>query len=335
VRVIAARQVQLARRPGPQATEDDFELVDIRLARPAAGEVVVENRFLSVDPYMRPRMDDLPSSFAPWPLHSALDGDAVGTVVASRANGLRPSDWVASEYGWRDRFVASAGELRPVPEPPAGLDHAAFLGVIGATGLTAYLGVEDILQPAPGECVFVTTAAGAVGSVAGQLCRLRGARVVGSTSSGEKLALVTGRYRFDAAFDYRQRDARAALAELAPGGIDGFFDNVGGEQLEAALDAMRLGGRIAKCGAVTSYEGSAPPGPTNLHHIFGKRLIMKGFLVSDHRARVPEFRARMRRWIEDGDVVADDTRVEGLDAAVRAFLGLFTSRNVGKTIVVL
>jgi NADPH-dependent curcumin reductase CurA len=327
--------VWLVRRPGGRAGADDFAIVEVELPPLAAGEVLVENRFLSVDPYMRPRMDDRPSYFAPWPLRCGLDGDAVGVVLESRGDGLAAGDWVASEHGWRDRFVAPASELRPLTEPPAGLDHGTYLGVMGATGLTAYLGVEDVIRPVAGECVYVSTAAGAVGSVAGQLCRLRGARVVGSTSTAEKVALVTQRYGFTAAFDYRRTDPWEALAELASDGIDGFFDNVGGEQLEAALDAMRVGGRIAKCGSITSYDGSAVPGPQNLHHFFGKRLTMTGFLVSDHRARVPEFQARMRHWLDAGDVVADDTRVDGLEAAVTAFVGLFSGTNVGKSIAVL
>jgi NADPH-dependent curcumin reductase CurA len=332
---VTSRQVQLAKRPRGQAREDDFDIVDVQLGPPAAGEVLVENRFLSVDPYMRPRMDDRPSYFAPWPLRGALDGDAVGVVVESRDRSVAAGDWVVSERGWRDRFVAPAGELRPLAMPPAGLDHGAYLGVMGATGLTAYLGVEDVLRPAPGDCVFVSTAAGAVGSVAGQLCRLRGARVIGSTSTDEKVALVTRRYGFAAAFEYRRTDPRRALAELAPDGIDGFFDNVGGEQFEAALDAMRVGGRIAKCGGIGAYDGSPVPGPPNLDHFFGKRLTMVGFLVSDHRARVPVFQARMRGWLDAREVVADDTRVEGLETAVTAFLGLFSGSNVGKSITVL
>ena len=330
-----ARQIELVRRPASQACEGDFRIADVTLPAPRAGEALVENRFLSVDPYMRARMDDRPSYYAPWPLDAALDGDAVGIVVTSRHPVLAPGDWVASEHGWRDRFVAPAAHLRPLPAAPAGFDHGAYLGALGATGLTAYLGVEDVLRPAPGEYVLVTTAAGAVGSVAGQLCRLRGAHVIGSTSTPEKVEHVLGRYHFDAAFDYRLRGTREALAEFAPDGIDGLFDNVGGEQLEAALDAMRIGGRIAKCGAAAEYDAAPPPGPSNLHHFFGKRLTMTGFLVSDHRARAPAFQARMREWLEEGAVVVDETREHGLEAAVPAFLGLFASRNVGKTIVVL
>lgn len=328
------RQIQLARRPRGAAAEGDFELVETVLAPPADGEALVENRFFSVDPYMRLRMSGDSSYFAPWPLRAALDGDAVGVVVRSRAAGLAPGDWVASQHGWRERFVAGAGELRSLGEPPAGHDHGAFLGVMGATGLTAYVGVCDIIVPRPGESIFITTAAGAVGSVAGQISRLLGARTIGSASSDAKVRSVTERYGFDAAFNYRTRSTRRALGEFAPGGIDGLFDNVGGRQLEAALDAMAIGGRIAKCGAASGYDTpTAPPGPRNLHHFFGKRLTMRGFLVSDHHARRPEFERRMRGWLAAGTVVADETRAHGLEAAVPTFLGLFDGANLGKTIV--
>ncbi len=329
----AATQVHLVQRPRERPTTADLALVRVPLPPVGPGEVLVENRFLSVDPYMRGRMRDAPSYFPPWPLHAALDGDAVGVVVASRAAELPAGTWVASEEGLRDRFVAPAGALRPLAPPPPGHTHAAYLGALGATGFTASLGVE-ILDPQPGETVFVTTAAGAVGSVAAQLCKLAGARVIGSTSSPAKAEHAVRAYGFDAVFDYRAEPAAEALARLAPEGIDGLFDNVGGEQLEAALDAMRVGGRIAKCGAITAYNAAErPPGPRNLDHFFGKRLLMRGFLVSDHRDRRPAFEERMWPLLARGAVRADAHVEHGIARTPTAFVELFEGRNVGKTIV--
>jgi NADPH-dependent curcumin reductase CurA len=333
---LRAREVRLARRPGGPADPQDFELARVALSAPREGEVLVENRFVSVDPYMRGRMDDRPSYYSPWKLHGPLDGDAIGVVVDSRTSRFKPGDWVASEHGLRDRFVSPAADLRAVSDPPSGFDHSVYLGVLGAPGLTAYVGVTEILRPRPGQTIFVTTAAGAVGSAAGQICRALGARVLGSTGSPEKVERVLSRYSFDAVFDYHATSVAAALREHAPGGIDGMFDSVGGKQLEDALDWMNVGGRIAKCGAIASYDtGVAAPGPVNLEHFFGKRLTMKGFLVSDHHDLRPVFEERMRDWLIDGQVVVDETRLHGLELVVEGFLDLFRGRNVGKTVIAL
>jgi NADPH-dependent curcumin reductase CurA len=331
-----ATEVRLVRRPKGRAQPTDFELAQVALPAPRDDEVLVENRFLSVDPYMRGRMDDRPSYYSPWKLDAPLDGDAVGVVVESRTNRFRPGDWVASEHGLRDRCVSPAADLRALDDPPSGFDYSVYLGVLGAPGLTAYVGVTEILRPRSGQTIFVTTAAGAVGSAAGQICRALGARAIGSTGSPEKVERVISRYSFDAAFDYHATSVAVALGEHAPGGIDGMFDSVGGKQLEDALDRMNVGGRIAKCGAITSYDTGVPlPGPVNLGHFFGKRLTMKGFLVSDHHDLRPVFEERMREWLIDGQVVVDETRLHGLELVVEGFLDLFRGRNVGKTVIAL
>ena len=329
------RYLELVDRPSGTPGPENFALAETTLPPVDRGQVLVENRYLSVDPYMRGRMSNRPSYYAPWPLRSPLDGDAVGVVVASRAPDLPEGQWVASELGLRDRFVASSAVLRRLRPPPADLDPSCHLDVLGGTGFTAYLGVE-ILQPSPGSCIFVTTAAGSVGSIAGQLCKLAGARVIGSTSTAEKARIAEERYGFDAVFEYPVDPAAEALARLAPDGLEGFFDSVGGDQLEAALDHMRIGGRIAKCGAIAGYNTAAPPpGPGNLHHFFGKRLTMIGFLVSDHRDRRPEFEHRMHHWLETGAVRTDRRVFHGLEQIPEAFVDLFAGGNVGKTIVAL
>jgi NADPH-dependent curcumin reductase CurA len=329
------RYLELVDRPSDAPGPENFALAEAALPPVDRGQVLVENRYLSVDPYMRGRMSDRPSYYPPWPLRSPLDGDAVGVVVASRAPDLPEGKWVASQLGLRDRFVASPAALRRLHTPPAGLDHSCHLDALGGTGFTAYLGVE-ILQLGTGDCVFVTTAAGSVGSVAGQLCKLAGARVIGSTSTAEKARIAEERYGFDAVFEYPVDPPAETLARLAPEGLVGFFDNVGGEQLEAALDHMRIGGRIAKCGSIAGYNSAEPPpGPRNLHHFFGKRLTMIGFLVSDHGARRPEFERRMHHWLEAGAVRTDHRVFHGLEQIPEAFVDLFAGGNVGKTIVAL
>jgi hypothetical protein len=328
--------VHLVRRPSAVARASDFELIEKPTPAPREGQVLVQNRFFSVDPYMRARMNDGPSYYPPWPLNAPLDGDAVGVVVMSRAPALPEGQWVATECGWRERYVSSPAGVRPLDAPPGLLDYSAYLGVLGATGLTAYIGVMDVLAPKSGESVFITTAAGAVGSVAGQMCRALGAHVIGSTSTAAKVRHVMSRYGFDAAFDYRREPTADALRRLAPDGIDCMFDNVGGEPLEAALEAMRVGGRIAKCGAASGYNSpEMVPGPRNLHHFFGKRLLMRGFLVSDHHPRIPEFQLQVRALLSSGQLVTDETMVTGIEEAVPAFLGLFEGRNIGKTLVAL
>jgi NADPH-dependent curcumin reductase CurA len=336
VPMVTVTTLQLARRPVGVPTDADWVLVGEELPAPEGGEVLVENRFLSVDPYMRARMSDAPSYYPPWPLRAPLDGEALGVVVESHSTQFAEGDWVTSEYGLRDRYVAAAAELRALRPPPAGLDHSCYLDLLGGTGFTAFLGVEDVLAPQPGECIFISTAAGSVGSIAGQICNLAGARVIGSAGSLEKARVAVDRFGFDGAFSYRDEAIGEALARLAPEGIDGFFDNVGGEQLEAAIERMRIGGRIAKCGAISGYNATEPPlGPRNLHHFFGKRLRMVGFLVSDHGDRRPEFERRMRSWLEEGKMRSDHRLYSGLEEIPAAFVDLFNGANVGKSMVAL
>ncbi|MBS1676553.1 MAG: NADP-dependent oxidoreductase [Actinobacteria bacterium] len=332
----AIHSLQLTRRPRGVPGADDFRLTREPLPAVGEGEALVENRYLSVDPYMRGRMNDAPSYFPPWDLDAPLDGEGIGIVVTSCADGLPEGSWVSSEFGFQDRLVAPAEKLRPLAPPPAGLDYSCYLDILGGTGFTAYLGTMDIIEPAPGKTIFVSTAAGSVGSIAGQICKAEGARVIGSTSSAAKIALAAERYGFDAVFNYREEGADEALARLAPEGLDGFFDNVGGEQLEAAIEHMKVGGRIAKCGAIEGYNTTdRSPGPRNLHLFFGRRLSMIGFLVTDHAARRPQFEERMRGWIERRAVSSDQRVFHGLEQVPAAFEDLFSGGNVGKTVIAL
>jgi NADPH-dependent curcumin reductase CurA len=327
------REIHLAARPQGWPTSDNFALVSKEIPEPGDGQVLVRNVFMSVDPYMRPRMNDVKSYVPPFQVGEPLDGGAIGEVVESRVDGLTPGDLVMHRLGWREHAIVD----RPRKlEPIAGVPVSQYLGALGATGLTAYVGLLDIAGFRPGDAVFVSGAAGAVGSVAGQLARLLGAsRVVGSAGSPEKVALLKEKLGFDAAFDYRDGNLYRQLTAAAPDGIDVYFDNVGGDHLEAAIGALNDHGRVALCGSISMYNDSEPrPGPRNLGLAVGKRLTLKGFIVTDHGDRVPDMVRDIGGWLASGELVAEETVVDGgLDAAVDAFLGMLRGENTGKMIV--
>lgn len=327
-----SREVRLRTRPEGTPDAADFELVEVDVRDPAAGQVLVRNAWMSVDPYMRGRMRDEPSYADPWAVGAVMQGGAVGHVVASRDDAFAPGDLVSSNLGWRDLALAPAGAFTPLD--PDVERTADYLGVLGMPGHTAYVGLIDLGRPRDGETVFVSAAAGAVGSVAGQIAKLHGCRVIGSAGSPEKTAWLVDDLGFDAAIDYRAEDLEAALAEYAPDGVDVYFDNVGHDHLQAALNHMNDHGRVVACGSIAGYNAAGPqPGPNNLAHIVRKRLTIRGFIVSDHADRRAAFLADMRRWLAEGEVRSRQTVVEGLERAPQAFLGLFDGSNIGKMVV--
>lgn len=327
-------QVQLAARPTGWPTADDFTNVRIDLTDLAAGEVRVANEFISVDPYMRGRMNDVKSYVPPFVLDETMTGGAVGRVVASASDAIKVGDVVVHQFGWRDLVQEDAAGFRVVPELP-GVPLSAYLGVLGMTALTAYVGLLDVAAFKEGDTVFVSGAAGAVGSMVGQIARLKGAkRVIGSAGSPEKVALLTEKYGFDAAFNYRDGDIAGQLAAAAPDGIDVYFDNVGGEHLEAALANFNDGGRAALCGAISIYNDTEEAvGPRNMVNIVGRGLTLKGFIVGNYVHHFADFSADMAGWLASGEVVFDETVVDGIDHAVDAFLGLMRGENTGKMVV--
>jgi NADPH-dependent curcumin reductase CurA len=327
------REIQLAARPQGAPTPSDFRLAEVEVPYPEAGEVLIRNTWMSVDPYMRGRMNDVKSYVPPFQLGAPLGGGAVGEVVASRSEDVAEGDVVLHGLGWREWAVVPADAVRKLDTGAA--PAQAYLGVLGMPGMTAWVGLTDIagLTDADGT-VFISGAAGAVGGMAGQIAKLRGHRVVGSAGSAEKVAHVTGELGFDAAFNYRDGPVAGQLAEAAPEGIDVYFDNVGGEHLEAAIGALRLRGRAALCGAISQYNATEPaPGPRNLMQAVGKRLTLRGFIVSDHGARTADFVAEVAPWLAAGRIHHRETVVDGLDHAPDAFIGLLAGENTGKMLV--
>lgn len=326
------REIRLAARPNGLPKDSDFELVDTPVPEPGEGQVLVRNIYMSVDPYMRGRMNDVRSYVPPFQLGAPLEGGAIGRVEHSRHADWAQGDYVSNQLGWREYFVSDGRGLSRVNPTVAPL--AANLGVLGGTGLTAYVGLLDIGQPKQGETVFVSAAAGAVGSVVGQIASLKGCRVVGSAGSDAKVTFLRQELGFDAAFNYKVSSPQGALGQTCPDGIDVYFDNVGGDHLQAALNHMNPFGRIPACGMISVYNSESPvPGPDNLSLIVRQRLTVRGFIISDHLDRRHAFIEDMSSWLREGRVKSHETVVDGIENAPKAFLGLLNGENIGKMLV--
>jgi NADPH-dependent curcumin reductase CurA len=326
-----SREIRLAARPSGFPEEGLFEVVECPIPDPAEGQVLIRNAFLSVDPYMRPRMNDMRSYVAPYTLGEPMTGGAVGRVVASRDESLPEGEWVVHGLGWREWALSDGARVRRVDTTLA--PPSTALGVLGMPGFTAYHGLFEIGRPKAGETVFVSGAAGAVGSAAGQMAKVAGCRVIGSAGSAEKVAWLE-ELGFDAAFDYREQPVRQALKEAAPDGIDVYFDNVGGDHLEAAIGALRNHGRIVACGSISRYNDAEPtPAPRNLFMVVTKRLLMQGFIINDHYGEFSQFLAAASEWFRDGRLRYRETLVDGIQNAPKAFLGLLRGENIGKMLV--
>jgi hypothetical protein len=330
-----SREIQFSARPQGWPTADTFRLVKAEVPDPGPGQILVRNEFMSVDPYMRGRMNDVKSYVPPFQVGQTLDGGAVGEVVATGDDRFAVGDVVLHGLGWRDYALLDAGQARTV-DPGLVPSPSAYLGVLGTTGFTAYVGLLDIAAMKSGDVVFVSGAAGAVGGIVGQIAKLRGAaRVIGSAGSAAKVAHLTGNLGYDAAFDYHDGPVGQQLRAAAPDGIDVYFDNVGGDHLEAAIFAMRDFGRAALCGAISQYnaEKLPEPGVRNLGLAVMRRLALRGFIITDHGDRMRDFVGVMAGWLRDGSIRHDETVVDGLENAPEAFLGLLRGANLGKMIV--
>ncbi len=288
---------------------------------------------MSVDPYMRGRMNDRKSYTPPFKIGEPLQGGAVGEVVASNADRFEPGDTVLHQLGWRELSVVEARQARKVDASLA--PASAYLGVLGMPGLTAYVGLLDIAQLRDGDVVFVSGAAGAVGSLAGQIAKLRGHTDIGSAGSPENVAYVRDELGFDVAFDYHDGPVYKQLRAAAPDGIDVYFDNVGGDHLEAAIGSLNTYGRVAMCGSISTYNATeAVPGPRNMFEIVGRRLSLRGYIILDHYDRHKAFAEEVGAWVRDGRVKFRETVVDGgVEAAPQAFIDLLRGANTGKMVV--
>ena len=326
-----SREIRLVARPQGVPDENLFELAEAAIPDPGEGQLLVRNEYFSVDPYMRPRMNDVRSYVSPFTLGEAMTGGAVGRVAASRHPRFAEGDWVLHQLGWREWALSDGSGMRKFD--PGGAPPSLALGVLGMPGFTAYYGLFELGTPQPGETVFVSGAAGAVGSAAGQMAKIAGCKVLGCAGSAEKVAWLE-ELGFDHAFDYRESSLRDAVAKAAPDGLDIYFDNVGGDQLEAAIGALRTRGRVVACGSISRYNDvEAAPGPRNMFMVVTKRLKIQGYIISDHFDRFPEFLERAQEWVRDGRLRYRETIVDGIENAPKAFVGLFRGDNIGKMLV--
>ena len=329
-----ARQIQMVSRPAGMPGQEHFRMVEVELPAPGAGQVLVENRYMSVDPYMRGRMRAEGVYAAPYPLNAPLYGGAVGEVLESGDENLQPGDIVLSQGAWQDRLLTKASRVQRL-EPFDPERISLYLGTLGMPGMTAYVGLNRFGEPKEGETVFVSAASGAVGANVCQIAKMKGCRVVGSVGSDAKAEYLKAECGVDETINYRTcGDLTQALRAAAPDGVDVYFENVGGEHLQAALNVMNPFGRIAACGMISTYNDAEPvPGPNNLMLIVGKKVRINGFIVFDHNDMREDFLRDMSGWIESGQIRARETVVEGLENAVDAFLALFSGDNFGKMVV--
>ncbi|PSU34770.1 NADP-dependent oxidoreductase [Photobacterium lutimaris] len=327
-----SQQIHLASRPEGTPTTDNFELVTIPHQELKAGDVLVKNTWMSVDPYMRGRMIDRKSYVPPFQIGEALEGGAIGEVTESNNPDFPVGSKVSSMLGWRTHFISNGEGLTRLPE--TSLPDQSFLGIMGMPGMTAWTGLFRIAELKPTDTVFISAASGAVGSIACQIAKMHGCTVIGSVGSQEKADYLLS-LGVDAVINYKEAtNLTQALAEAAPQGIDVYFENVGGEHLEAALNNMNDYGRIAVCGLISQYNATEPqPGPTNMSMLIIKKLTMQGFIVFDHWAHYGEFAKQMTQWITEGKIKWDETVFEGIAQAPNAFIGLFEGKNKGKMLV--
>ena len=327
------KQIRLASRPSGWVTEENFTLAEEPVGEPADGELLVRNIVMSVDPYMRGRMNDTKSYVPPFQIGEVLQAGVVGQVSASQHPDFSEGDYVTGMLGWENYSISDGTQLRKVPAGPAPLSY--YLGILGMPGMTAYIGLHTIAQAQPGERVFVSAASGAVGSVVGQLAKIHGCEVAGCAGSDEKVALLTEEFGYDTAFNYRKSEAlTASIREVCPKGIDVNFENVGGELFEAALWNMRDFGRIALCGMISSYnDEELQPGPKGMMLAIGRRLRIQGFIVTDHLDVGHEYIGKAAAWIAEGKLKYEETIAEGIENAPSAFINLLKGGNTGKQIV--
>ncbi len=326
-----SREIRLKSRPEKWPSAENFELVEGPVPEPQAGEILVKNLYMSVDPYMRGRMRDAKSYADAWQIGEVMQGGAVGEVIASQSPDFAVGDYVVTGLGWREHSVSSTEGIRKI-DPSLG-PLSAFLGTLGIPGMTAYVGLKKIGEPKAGETLFVSAASGAVGANVCQIGKILGCRVVGSAGSDEKVAWLKEEAGVDEAINYKTvGNLEAAVAQACPDGMDVYFENVGGDHLVTALNLMNKFGRIVLCGMIAMYNEPLP-GPPNLGIAIGQHLRLQGFIVSTYWDLYPQFLKDMGQWIGEGKLKWKETVVEGLEKAPEAFIGLFKGENFGKMVV--
>lgn len=327
------RQITLAARPKGLPKESDFKLVESPVPAPKPGEILVRVLYLSVDPYMRGRMNDVKSYAPPVQIGEVMGGGAVGKVMASQNPQFQVGDVVSGYFGWQEYAISNGTGVRKID--PAVAPISTALGVLGMPGLTAYFGLLEIGKLQPGETVVVSGAAGAVGSIAGQIARIKGCRVVGIAGSDEKVAWLRNELGFDAAFNYKTtEDYSAKLKELCPNGIDVYFDNVGGAITDAVFPLINTGARIVVCGQIAQYNTEKPEtGPRLLWQLIVKQARAEGFLVFQFASRYAEGLKQMTEWFKAGKLKYREQTTEGIESAPRAFIGMLQGENTGKQLV--
>lgn len=326
------RQWILKQRPDGKPTEENFELEACEIPEPAANEVLVRTRYLSVDPYMRGRMREGDSYAESWEVGEPMQAGVVGEVEESKHADFGEGDIVTGILRWAEYDVALGSELTPVDPDLAPISTA--VGVLGMPGRTAYFGTLDVAEPEPSDTMVVSGAAGAVGSVVGQIAQLAGARVVGIAGSDRKCQWLTEDLGFDAAVNYKEEDVREALSATCPDGIDAYFDNVGGEITDAVFSNLNDDARVAICGQIALYNATERPvGPRKLMTLIEKRAHVEGFLVFDYVSRFEAATERLGKWVSEGEIQYEETVTEGFENAPAAFIGLFSGENIGKQLV--
>jgi NADPH-dependent curcumin reductase CurA len=335
-----SHEIHLKEHPIGVPSESNFALVKTTIADPKDGEFLVHNLWMSVDPYMRGRMREMRSYMPPFQLDKPLEGAAVGQVIESKNKQFKAGDYILSNFGWREYWLSNEGNGLSMIDPNM-RPIQSYLGIMGLTGLSAYVGLlkfAEIKEEAgEGDTLFVSAAAGAVGSIACQIGKIKGYHVVGSTGSKEKVTWLLEEAGIDNAFNYKELgkdNITSELNKVCPNGFDIYFDNVGGSQLEAAIDNMKIFGTVVLCGMISQYNKTTlPTGPSNLMLAITKRLKLQGFIVRDHYYMLNEFHKNMSKWINDGKIKWNETVFEGLEKAPKAFISLFEGQNIGKMLV--
>lgn len=326
------RQILLINRPAGTPTYDDFKITDAPIGKPSAGEVLIRTIYISVDPYLRGRMNDTKSYIPPFQLNDVITSGVIGQILESQSSLFEKGDFVLGSLGWQEYSIAKENAVRKID--PTLAPVSAYLSVLGMTGLTAYFGLLDIGKPKEGETVVVSGAAGAVGSIVGQIAKIKGARVVGIAGSDDKVKFLLDELGFDAAINYNKQDVGTALKEACPDGIDVYFENVGGKISDNIFPLLNNFARIPVCGAISSYNNEvADVGPRVQSYLIKTSSLMQGFTVGNYSSRFAEGAKDLASWLKEGKLKYEETITEGFDHTIDAFLDLFKGANLGKAIV--